>query len=85
MRHAPNASKSQENFASVVALLVVKPRSVTELARITGSHPQTIRGMVEALEGECLVEVERFEAGTKGYPQGRPPAQVTWKGARSGQ
>lgn len=79
-----NGTKSQENFASVVALLLVKPRTVQELSKITGSHPQTVRGMITSLERESLVEVERHTGGSTEYRSGKPPAMITWIGVDQG-
>jgi predicted ArsR family transcriptional regulator len=64
-------------MARTVALLLAKPRSLQELARLTDLHYRNIRIHVRALELEELVETS--------YPRqpgqmGRPHMMITWKG-----
>lgn len=73
-----NIGKSQAAMAQVIALLLVKPRHITDLARITGSHPDTIRNFTDALEEELLVAIDRFPGGRVKGKNGRPSALVTW-------
>ena len=74
-----NTGRTLGNIFEVVALVMKKPRTVTEISEVTGRDPTIIRRYLFAAEGEGLV--------AKSYPKrpigmhGNDPAVWTWQAA----
>ena len=74
-----NTGRTLGNIFEVVALVMKKPRTVTEISEVTGRDRTVIRQYLVAAEGEGLV--------AKSYPKkpigtpGITPAVWTWQAA----
>lgn len=76
MNEAP--TKQQECMARGLALLLIKPRKLSELLDLAGGHNDTMKRWLAALEAESLIKYE--PAPKEEGRVGRPPMLITWKG-----
>jgi predicted ArsR family transcriptional regulator len=56
----------RERYAAILFLLTKSPRTVTELADLTGHNHEGVRGWLKALEAEGLVDAKPMQTGPKG-------------------
>lgn len=56
----------RERYAAITFLLTKRPRTVSELAELTGHNHEGVRGWLKALHAEGLLEAQEAPAGPKG-------------------
>ena len=57
----------RERYAAILFLLTKSPRTVSELAELTGHNHEGVRGWLKALEAEGLVQKDK---STKQHARG---------------
>lgn len=67
---------SKRRIADMLALLVKKDRTSSELAKLVGMDPESVRTWMVVLEGEGLVE----RAGLRKSVRGTPAVVYSWAG-----